>query len=100
METALAYPSSKPAALMQHFQDKFSPALLRDIQRELHLLDDSLNVELEFAGARIQLMESHQQKSRRQLLKSQHPTNHAGGHDDEQHHAGGDAGEHDGRAGA
>ncbi len=68
METALAYPSSKPAALMQHFQDKFSPALLRDIQRELHLLDDSLNVELEFAGARTQLMESHQQKSRMQLL--------------------------------
>ena len=68
MEMALAYPSSKPAALMQHFQDKFSPALLRDIQRELHLLDDSLNVELEFAGARTQLMESHQQKSRMQLL--------------------------------
>ena len=63
METALAYPSSKPAALMQHFQDKFSPALLRDIQRELHLLDDSLNVELEFAGARTQLMESHQHKA-------------------------------------
>jgi DNA primase len=69
METALAYPSSKPAALMHHFQDKFSPALLRDIQRELHLLDDSLNVELEFAGARTQLMESHQQKSRMQLLE-------------------------------
>jgi DNA primase len=68
METALAYPSSKPAALMQHFQDKFSPTLLRDIQRELHLLDDSLNVELEFIGARTQLMESHQQKSRMQLL--------------------------------
>jgi DNA primase len=41
---------------------------LRDIQRELHLLDDSLNVELEFVGARTQLMESHQQKSRMQLL--------------------------------
>jgi DNA primase len=68
MEKALAYPSAKPAALMQYFQDKFSPALLRDIQRELHLLDDSLNVELEFAGARTQLMESHQQKSRMQLL--------------------------------
>jgi DNA primase len=32
------------------------------------LLDDSLNIELELGGARIQLAESHQQKSRMQLL--------------------------------
>jgi len=68
IETALAYPSSKPAALMHRLQDRVNPALLREVQRELHLLDDSLNVELEFAGARTQLIESHQQKTHMQLL--------------------------------
>jgi len=68
IQTALTYPASKPAALMQQLQDKVNPALLREIQRELHLLDDSLNVELEFSGARTQLMESYQQKNRMQLL--------------------------------
>ena len=68
IQAALTYPGSKPAALMQHLNDKVTPALLREIQRELHLLDESLNIELEFSGARTQLMESHQQKSRTQLL--------------------------------
>ena len=68
IQTALTYPHSKPAALMQQLQDKVNPGLLREVQRELHLLDDSLNIELELGGARTQLAESHQQKSRMQLL--------------------------------
>ena len=41
---------------------------MREIQRELHLLDDSLDVVLEFNGARTQLIELHQQRGHTQLL--------------------------------
>ncbi|NCA26815.1 MAG: DNA primase [Methylophilaceae bacterium] len=68
VEAALAYPNSKPAALLHHIQDKVDPKLMREIQRELHLLDDSLDVVLEFNGARTQLIELHQQRGHTQLL--------------------------------
>ena len=68
VEAALAYPNSKPAALLHHIQDKVDPKLMRELQRELHLLDDSLDVVLEFNGARTQLIELHQQRGHTQLL--------------------------------
>ncbi|MCY1552903.1 hypothetical protein D9M68_893340 [compost metagenome] len=44
--------------------------LMREIQRELHLLDDSLDFALEFEGARKQLREVYSQRKQSRLLDS------------------------------
>jgi DNA primase len=68
IETALAYPSSKPAALLHQMQSHADAKLMREIERELHLLDDSLDIALEFSGARTQLVEMYQQRERAHLF--------------------------------
>ena len=62
IHAALAQPQSKPAALLHTIESKIDPRLLHDIQRELHLLDETLDFALEFEGARTQLIEMAQQK--------------------------------------
>ena len=62
IHAALAQPQSKPAALLHTIESQIDPRLLHDIQRELHLLDESLDFALEFEGARTQLLELTQQK--------------------------------------
>jgi DNA primase len=59
---ALEQPQSKPAALLHTIESKIDPRLLHEIQRELQLLDESLDFALEFEGARTQLVEATQQK--------------------------------------
>lgn len=68
IQVALTYPSSKPAAILHQLQDKADARLVREVERELHLLDESLDIELEFNGARHQLMEMYQQQSHSSLL--------------------------------
>ena len=62
IHAALAQPQSKPAALLHAIESQIDPRLLHDIQRELHLLDESLDFALEFEGARTQLLELTKQK--------------------------------------
>ena len=62
IHAALAQPQSKPAALLHTIESQIDPRLLHDIQRELHLLDETLDFALEFEGARTQLIEMAQQK--------------------------------------
>ena len=62
IHVALAQPQSKPAALLHTIESQIDPRLLHDIQRELHLLDETLDFALEFEGARTQLIEMVQQK--------------------------------------
>ena len=62
IHAALAQPQSKPAALLHTIESQIDPRLLHDIQRELHLLDETLDFALEFEGARTQLIEMVQQK--------------------------------------
>ena len=62
IHAALAQPQSKPAALLHTIESQIDPRLLHDIQRELHLLDESLDFALEFEGARTQLLELTKQK--------------------------------------
>ena len=59
---ALEQPNSKPATLLHTIEALVEPKLLREIQRELQLLDESLDIKLEFEGARTQLLELTQQK--------------------------------------
>ncbi len=62
IHAALAQPQSKPAALLHAIESQISSSVLHDIQRELHLLDETLNFALEFEGARTQLIDMMQQK--------------------------------------
>jgi DNA primase len=59
---ALDQPQSKPATLLHTIEPHVDPKLLHEIQRELQMLDESLDFALEFEGARTQLVEMTQQK--------------------------------------
>jgi DNA primase len=61
IHAALEHSQSKPAALLHVIEPQVDPRLLHEIQRELHLLDESLDFALEFEGARTQLLELTQQ---------------------------------------
>jgi DNA primase len=62
IHAALEQPQSKPATLLHTIESQVDPRLLHEIQRELQLLDESLDFALEFEGARTQLVDMTQQK--------------------------------------
>lgn len=68
LEAAISYPQSKPAAILHHLRDKVDERLMREVERELHLLDEGLDFALEFAGARKQIRELYQQREHSHLL--------------------------------
>ena len=68
INAALHQPQSKPATLLHSIEAKIEPRLLREIQRELQLLDENLDFKLEFDGACTQLMEVIQQKRESNML--------------------------------
>lgn len=68
IQAALEQPQSKPATLLHTISAMVEPRLWREIQRELHLLDESLDFELEFLGAYAQLTEAANTKRETSLL--------------------------------
>jgi len=68
LQVAIANPKSNPAALVQQLEAKVDGRLLREIERELHILDDSLDFALEFEGARKHIREMYLQRSHSALL--------------------------------
>ena len=68
INAAILYPTSKPAAILHHMQDKADAKLMREIERELQLLDESLDIALEMTGARKQLTEISQQRTHSNLF--------------------------------
>jgi DNA primase len=68
LAVALANPRSNPAALVQELQNKVDERLLREIQRELHVLDEKLDFALAFEGARKQLKELMSKRQHAMLL--------------------------------
>ncbi|PKO92764.1 MAG: DNA primase [Betaproteobacteria bacterium HGW-Betaproteobacteria-1] len=70
IETALHNPQSNPAAIMHQLEKHLDERLIREIQRELHLLDENLDFALEFDGARKQLREVYSQRKHSSLLDS------------------------------
>ena len=69
LEIALQQPQSNPAVLLRVLENKIDVRLLREVQRDLHMLDESLDIALEFNGARTQLKDMMQQGSGALLLK-------------------------------
>lgn len=67
LSACLANPSFKPAVLLHSIKDE-NVELMATIERELHLLEESLDFALEFAGARAQLSGGVQQLKEKQLL--------------------------------
>jgi len=65
IETCLLHPHSKPAVLMRELEGKVEAKGLRELERELSLLDETLDLERELAGTRQQLQDvySHRQSS-------------------------------------
>ena len=68
IDAAILYPNSKPAAILHHMQDKADPKLMREVERELQLLDESLDIALEINGARTQLIEMQQHRAHSNLF--------------------------------
>ena len=68
IQAALAQPNSKPATLLHSIEAQVAPHLLREIQRELQLLDENLDIKLEFEGARTQLQDLTKQKRSDSML--------------------------------
>ncbi|HEY8118291.1 MAG TPA: DNA primase [Methylophilaceae bacterium] len=68
IEAAIAYPTSKPAAISHQLEGKVDARLLREIEREIQILDESLDFALEFEGARKQIRELFTQREHSSLL--------------------------------
>ena len=70
IHAALEQPNSRPATLLHTIEAQFAPQMLREIERELQLLDENIDIQLEFEGARTQLLELTKQKLADNMLGS------------------------------
>ena len=70
IHAALEQPGSKPATLLHTIEALVAPQMLHEIERELQLLDDNINIQLEFEGARTQLQELRKQNHSDSVLSS------------------------------
>ena len=70
IHAALEQPNSRPATLLHTIEAQLAPQMLREIERELQLLDENIDIQLEFEGARTQLLELTKQKLADNMLGS------------------------------
>ncbi len=68
IKVAVAYPTAHAASLLRLLDGEVDGRLMREIERELHLLDESLDFALEFKGAREHLIETYKQRDHSKLL--------------------------------
>jgi len=68
IETCLQHPHSKPAVLLHALENKVDVKVLRSLQRELSMLDETLDLSQELSGTRSQLQDSYSQKQSAILL--------------------------------
>jgi DNA primase len=68
IETCLSHPHSKPVVIMRELESKVDAKLLRELERELSVLDETLDFASEFAGAKQQLQQAYMQKQEGALL--------------------------------
>ncbi len=69
VEKALVQPQSKPVALLAQIEAQVPTALMHQLQRELTLLDESLDFSLEFEGACAQLLDKTSAQQEQTLLQ-------------------------------
>ncbi|PKO51590.1 MAG: DNA primase [Betaproteobacteria bacterium HGW-Betaproteobacteria-20] len=68
IETCLSYPHSKPVVIMRALEKIVDAGVMRELERELNQLDETLDLAQELAGARQQLQQVYAQKSEGELL--------------------------------
>ncbi|MEO7343483.1 MAG: DNA primase, partial [Methylotenera sp.] len=68
IEICLLHPHSKPVVIMRELESKIDAKMLRELERELNVLDETLDFALELAGARQQLQDAYAQKNENILL--------------------------------
>lgn len=68
IETCLRHPNSKPAVLMRELEGKVEAKALRELERELSLLDETLDLERELTGTRQQLQDAYSHRQSSNLL--------------------------------
>ncbi len=68
IEICLLHPHSKPVVIMRELESKVDAKMLRELERELNVLDETLDFALELAGARQQLQDAYAQKNENILL--------------------------------
>jgi len=68
IETCLLHPHSKPVVLLRGLESKVDAKVLRELERELSMLDETLDLEKELAGTRRQLQDTHSYRQSSILL--------------------------------
>lgn len=68
IEICLLHPHSKPVVIMRELEGKVDAKMLRELERELSVLNENLDFALELAGARQQLQDAYAQKNETILL--------------------------------
>ncbi|PKO47171.1 MAG: DNA primase [Betaproteobacteria bacterium HGW-Betaproteobacteria-22] len=69
IETCLTHPHSKPVVILRALENKVEAGVLKELERELSHLDDTLNLSQEFLGARQQLQGFYGQRKAESMLK-------------------------------
>ena len=68
IEICLLHPHSKPVVIMRELEGKVDAKMLREFERELSVLNETLDFALELAGARQQLQDAYALKNESLLL--------------------------------
>ncbi len=68
IETCLIHPHSKPVVIMRELESRVDAKVLAELERELNVLDETLDLAEELAGARRQLEDLYVQKKEGLLL--------------------------------
>lgn len=68
IETCLIHPHSKPVVIIRELESKVDSKLIVELKKELNVLDETLDLAKDLAGARQQLRQSYLQKNESALL--------------------------------
>jgi len=70
LEAAIAYPDSRPAGILHQMQGAVDARLMREIEREVNLIDEKVDYALEFEGARKHLKDLYSSRSDKAMLEN------------------------------
>ena len=68
IETCLLHPHSKPVVIMRELEKLVDTSIITELKKELHVLDETLDLAQALAGARQQLKQMYMQKDESALL--------------------------------
>lgn len=69
IETCLTHPHSKPVVILRELEHQVDERMLRELERELSVFDETMDLSQELEGARRQLQQVYVQKKEGVLLE-------------------------------